>query len=567
MSSSRDSLKRRAGEDGGPGRDAKKTKNDTPTADVPFDAEKVKAEVAAKAREIQERMATMRRQGLLKTTASPSPAPLARPGIPTGLPKPDEVQRRIEEAKNRIRQSLQANPVLMPGGKDQKGLNMAYHPALMMDKSGQLNIKSAKSLTTKPDFATVKANQRLSSLQALANGENLKLEQELADFADPTKNPYYDPNLGGANVVNRRERVRKSFKFVQPGRFINQANQLRAQAQLEKLKKEIAESVRKTGMDAEIDLVAEQGMRKDPPPAVEWWDAGLVPDGYDSFRAYKVLNTEESIVTNYIQHPIPIQPPNEPADPKPKPLMLTKKERKKLRRQQRAEIQKEKQEKVRLGLLPPDEPKLKISNLMRVLGNEAVQDPTQMESIVRAQMAARQKKANDLNAANKLTDAERKAKKRNKLLADGVGQLVNVAVFRVGDLSLPQHKFKVDMNAQQLNLTGAGIIYPDFCVVVVEGGPKGINAYKKLMLKRIDWEAEPDPTTVEAADLEQRRRRQEMHGPNSCVLVWEGQVKERQFKMFRFKPLSTEMRVKEFLKGMKAVQYWDAAKNYVPGVV
>lgn len=39
------------------------------------------------------------------------------------------------------------------------------------------------------------------------------------------------------------------------------------------------------------------------------------------------------------------------------PLYLTKKERKKLRRQNRREAWKEKQEKIRLGLEPPPEPK------------------------------------------------------------------------------------------------------------------------------------------------------------------------------------------------------------------
>ena len=43
--------------------------------------------------------------------------------------------------------------------------------------------------------------------------------------------------------------------------------------------------------------------------------------------------------------------------------------------------------KVRLGLVAPDEPKVKLSNLMRVLGNEAVMDPTKVEAHVRAQVA------------------------------------------------------------------------------------------------------------------------------------------------------------------------------------
>jgi len=38
-------------------------------------------------------------------------------------------------------------------------------------------------------------------------------------------------------------------------------------------------------------------------------------------------------------------------------VMLTKAERKKLRRQNRTEAQKELQEKIRLGLIPPPEPK------------------------------------------------------------------------------------------------------------------------------------------------------------------------------------------------------------------
>jgi U4/U6 small nuclear ribonucleoprotein PRP3 len=46
-------------------------------------------------------------------------------------------------------------------------------------------------------------------------------------------------------------------------------------------------------------------------------------------------------------------------------------ELKKLRTQRRVAREKEKQELVRQGLLEPPKPKVKISNLMRVLGEEA----------------------------------------------------------------------------------------------------------------------------------------------------------------------------------------------------
>lgn len=46
------------------------------------------------------------------------------------------------------------------------------------------------------------------------------------------------------------------------------------------------------------------------------------------------------------------------------PVMLTGKERKKLRRQTRNEAQKDQQEKIRLGLMPPPEPKVRFINLL-----------------------------------------------------------------------------------------------------------------------------------------------------------------------------------------------------------
>ena len=88
-------------------------------------------------------------------------------------------------------------------------------------------------------------------------------------------------------------------------------------------------------------------------------------------------------------------------------MFLTKKERKKLRRQNRREAWKEKQDKIRLGLLPPDEAKVKMSNLMRVLGNEAVLDPTKVEASVREQMAKRLANHEKMNAERKLTPEQR----------------------------------------------------------------------------------------------------------------------------------------------------------------
>ena len=61
-----------------------------------------------------------------------------------------------------------------------------------------------------------------------------------------------------------------------------------------------------------------------------------------------------------------------------------------MRKQRREEREKEKQELVRQGLLEAPPPKVKLSNMMRVLGTEAVADPTALEAQVRSAMLERQ---------------------------------------------------------------------------------------------------------------------------------------------------------------------------------
>lgn len=95
--------------------------------------------------------------------------------------------------------------------------------------------------------------QKTATVAAAAEKKPLKLEDSVpADYTDPTKNPYFDPSMGVKIApVSRRSRP---LKFVQPGKFVNIANEERAKQQLEKLKQEITESVRKAGMQTEFDV-------------------------------------------------------------------------------------------------------------------------------------------------------------------------------------------------------------------------------------------------------------------------------------------------------------------------
>jgi U4/U6 small nuclear ribonucleoprotein PRP3 len=187
--------------------------------------------------------------------------------------------------------------------------------------------------------------------------------------------------------------------------------------------------------------------------AAEWWDAALLSGG----KSYGAEVLREKI-TLYVEHPVPLPPPAgaEAPPPPPQPLKLTKAEQKKLRTQRRVAREQEKQEMIRQGLLEPPKPKVKISNLMRVLTDTAAADPTAIEKEVRAQMAERAEAHEDRNLARALTPAERKEKKLRKMFEDSGGSgETHVRVYRIESLRNPKHKFRVDINAQENRLTGA----------------------------------------------------------------------------------------------------------------
>lgn len=85
------------------------------------------------------------------------------------------------------------------------------------------------------------------------------------------------------------------------------------------------------------------------------------------------------------------------------PVHLTDKEKKRLRKMKRVEKEKDKQEKVKLGLMPAPLPKIKMSNYLKVLGKEALADPTRVEQQVKRIVDARLEQHLKRNEDNKLT--------------------------------------------------------------------------------------------------------------------------------------------------------------------
>lgn len=310
--------------------------------------------------------------------------------------------------------------------------------------------------------------------------------------------------------------------------------------------------------------------RRDPVPDVEWWDIDYLDkerkEQVDNFGfikpkcrkenpdisiSYSEMKLKNCGTAHLIEHSARVKPlVKEKKTAVPMKLMLTEKERKRIRRQNRADREKEKQDKIALGLLPPPEPKVKLSNMMRVLQEQAVADPSAVEKKVREQVAQRIKNHEMRNLARKLTPEERREKTKRKIKEDAAGD-THVAVFRVLDLSDPKIRFKVDVNAQQWHLTGGVLICAEerINMVVVEGGRKAINGYIKLMTRRIDWNS----TVVEEKTNSE---------PNECVLVWQGVVARPIFNSFRFQDCRTAITARKVMEAKNAAHYWDMVYGY-----
>lgn len=74
-----------------------------------------------------------------------------------------------------------------------------------------------------------------------------------------TANPYTSGSATSSNDKGfegaPRERAGRSFRFNQKGKYVQIANQMRQQQQLEQLKQRIAESARKAGLDGEFETL------------------------------------------------------------------------------------------------------------------------------------------------------------------------------------------------------------------------------------------------------------------------------------------------------------------------
>ncbi|KAK6867316.1 U4/U5/U6 small nuclear ribonucleoprotein prp3 [Candida tropicalis] len=428
--------------------------------------------------------------------------------VQSGEQSDSSSQDKIKAAKERIRKLHQQST--QPEREVKSGLDIELHPLL----------------------------RNIGTTAQLPKNHNPVKQTSRKKWFDPTAlNPYVDQS----DITKKHTRL---LKFNKQGKFIAQGEKLREKLKVEAEEKQKHEELKQKGLLPDHNL-GEELYKPEQSPSIEWWDKPYLKDNNYSRigdESRVVLDNDDQPVTFYIQHPA-LDTSNAENYNEMKPMYLTKKERKRIRRNDRQIRHQEKQDRIKLGLDPPPPPKVKLSNLMNVLTNEAIKDPTAVENRVKQEMQERINKHMAENESRKLTKEERHEKLLTKQEKD-LNKGVFTTVYKINKLTNPKHLFKLDISAKEENLYGICLKNPRFNIVIVEGGEKSINQYKKLMMNRIKWTQSPSQGSTE--DLSQ----------NKCELIWEGAIQELNFQKWSIMHSRNDEEALNVLKKFHLEKYW-----------
>ena len=193
-----------------------------------------------------------------------------------------EIERKLREARAKVDSKISTSQSTQPPAPSEKrsGLSTEIHPALMALQAGG-DAAAFKSKVVAPKFSTVLANaklaeqeqkkreKKLAELEKKRAEENQKqvmqkiemnYKQAEEDIAEFTKNPYFDPKLSVKSAAAPKTKGRKMLSFVPQGKYVEEAERMRAQVHMDRINEQIAEKALKAGGDDEI-LVADLAVR------------------------------------------------------------------------------------------------------------------------------------------------------------------------------------------------------------------------------------------------------------------------------------------------------------------
>ncbi|SCU94218.1 LADA_0G07272g1_1 [Lachancea dasiensis] len=413
------------------------------------------------------------------------------------------------------------------------------------------------------------ANRRMNDHDQKA-GLGLNVEIHPALLSDNVNlirhkdNPYLSSERSGTNTSKIEKRYIRGLKFAEPGVLSKKIAEQRAQrAQEVKLRQQHEEIKKAKIIAGELpdESIGEQNYLLSSVPEVEWWDTAYLQN-LDTWKVREKYlqelesseESEDDIDENeserqdppslrYVQHPVPVKEAPDGQIKQPK-IYLVKREQEKIRRNRRKLLREEHEERIRIGLEPKPQPKVKLSNMMSVYQNtENITDPTSWEQTVKSQVEERHRKHVETNIRRHLDAQERKQALKvhgSDSLKRDVASEWHCKVFRFSSLRNPKIRYRLTTNSRQLKLSGAclrvGEQGPGILVVI--GSEKNCRFYSKLVLQRIKWsESFVDSRSGVEVDC----------NGDAVGLAWEGTLRQSKFRGWFMKACESTEEMRKIL--------------------
>ena len=318
-------------------------------------------------------------------------------------------------------------------------------------------------------------------------------------------------------------------------------------------------------------------------PDYEPWDKELLEiifnNNISSINKYYTLSDEElnNMIVNklednedkkllelisYTQHPVPLS--NEAKDKEDQTnlqFMLTKKEKRSLKKIYQEQKRKDIQEKIKLGLVKPKENKLTYGNMIQLFKNDSIINPSQVYQTVQNSYKEREKKMLEENAKNALTKEQKKLKFRSKIEKDQengmYGYFFRVhKIYDIGNYNRFNSWIKIFCRKYKLSGFMVHFFKNKENFIYLEGGQKALNKINKRIQNKLKIEENnlkkknEKKENLEGGDNKKRKDEEkkknivkniknEKEEENNdkkdfcCILKWKGMVKKKNFWNFQ----------------------------------
>ena len=319
-------------------------------------------------------------------------------------------------------------------------------------------------------------------------------------------------------------------------------------------------------------------------PDYEPWDKELLEIIFSSQKDNNLLNNYSSLseeelqkyisskisendsklldLISYTQHPTPqINYAKDKEDSTNLQFILTKKEKRSLKKIYHEQKRKDEQEKIKLGLMKPKEKKLKYSNMIQLFSNASFSNPSQIYQKVENSYKEREKRMLEENAKNTITKEQKKIKFKEKIDKDQEKGLFGYffkinKIYEIENNNRFNSWMKIFCKKYKISGFLINFFKQNENFAYLEGGQKALNKIQRRIGNKLKIEQnnlrkkeednkikEKSENSVIAIKIQNVNNKEiletkKINNDNisneySCVLKWKGIIKKKSFYHFQ----------------------------------